>query len=460
MTTIYTARWVLPVTADAVEDGAVAVDGAEIVGVGVRDELTAKFPGARVSDFGAAAIVPGFVNCHTHLELTAMRGYLEPEERDFFAWLKKLTTARMFKMTPDDLYVSAAWGAVEAARAGVTCVGDASDAGASSLAALRDAGLRATVFQEVFGPDPDFAREQLAGLRDKVERLRQTENALVRAGVSPHAPYTVSAPLLELVTEYALAENLPVMMHVAESAAETLFMREGRGAFAESFARRGIAWHAPGISSVQYLERLGALRTRPLLAHCITVDDADIATLHERGARVAHCPKSNAKFGHGRAPLTALLARGVAVGFGSDSVASNNTCDLLEEARFAALLARIDDTAAVATDTATAATFAIDAARALDIATRGGAHALGLETTTGALEVGLQADLAVVALDGAHQLPIHDPATALVFASAARDVRLTVVAGREIYRDGRVLTLDEEQLRARLTELAARLATP
>src|SRR5947209_12998554 len=130
MTKIYSARWVLPIVTEPMECGAVAVAGTRVAGVGARAEVAARFPEAEVEDFGEAAIMPGFVNCHTHLALTAMRGFLEAEEGDFFAWLRKLTVARRERMTPDDIEASAAWGAVEAARAGIACVGDASDAGA------------------------------------------------------------------------------------------------------------------------------------------------------------------------------------------------------------------------------------------------------------------------------------------------------------------------------------------
>ncbi|HEX8179395.1 MAG TPA: amidohydrolase family protein [Pyrinomonadaceae bacterium] len=443
---IYSAQWVLPVAVPPIEGGAVAVDGALIVGVGARADVCAQFPAAPVTDFGAAALMPGLVNCHSHLELTAMRGYLEAEESDFFAWLRKLTTARLFRLTADDLRDAATWGAVEAARAGVTCLGDAaSDAGAS-LAALKDVGLRGTVFQEVFGPDARMAQEQWAKSRAQIDSLRARATALVRVGISPHAPYTVSAPLLELATDYALAAPLPMMLHAAESEAETLLIRAGRGPFAEDYARRGIEWHAPGVSPVQYLAQVGVLRARPLLAHCIRVDDADIETISTSGASVAHCPKSNAKLGHGHAPYHKFLH--LRHGFGSDSVASNNTCDLLEEARTALITAR-----AVAPE----ALSVLTAQQALTDATDGGAHALDADAQTGALVVGRAADLIAVRLDGAHQLPVHDPTSALVFTSTGRDVVFTLVAGREIYRAGRVLTVDEERLRARMQEIAARL---
>src|SRR5918997_5404755 len=160
MTTLYCASWILPITSAPVRDGAVAVRGGLIVGVGRREELTRRFPAARLDDFGEAALLPGLVNCHSHLELTAMRGYLEREEGDFFAWLRKLTVARELRMTAEDIRASAAWGVVEGLRAGVTTFGDASSHGAAPLAALRELGARGVVFQEVFGPDPSAARAQ------------------------------------------------------------------------------------------------------------------------------------------------------------------------------------------------------------------------------------------------------------------------------------------------------------
>ncbi len=186
------------------------------------------------------------------------------------------------------------------------------------------------------------------------------------------------------------------------------------------------------------------LDVQPLLAHCIRVDEADIETLKNSGSKVAHCPKSNAKLGHGRAPFAKFLEADVTVGFGSDSVASNNTCDILEEARFALLLSR-----AAGRDTM------ISPAQALAVATAGGARCLDFEG--GQLTEGAQADLAVLSLTGIHQTPNDEPATTAIFASSGRDVVLTVVAGREVFRDGHVEGIDEERLRARIHEIRAKL---
>jgi len=432
MNKTYSARWVVPVSAAPIEKGAVAVEDDLIVGVGAESVIVRRFPDFKIESLGEAIILPGLVNAHTHLELTAMRGYLENEERDFFAWLRKLTIARLERLTPDDILVSAMWGACEAVRAGITRVDDTSAAALMSMRALQDVGLRGVVYQESFGPDARLVTENFEKLKVKVQELQATQNELVRAGVSPHAPYTVCGPQLELIADLANSEKLPLMMHAAESEAEDLFVREGCGVFAEGLAQREIEWKAPGISTIQYLKQVGILETHPLLAHCIRVDVDDIETLRSSGAKVAHCPKSNAKLGHGRAPFAKFIAAGVAVGLGSDSVASNNTCDILEEARFATLLSRASG-APVSTTAA-------------------------LEAATGQLREGGQADLTAISLTGVHQLPSYDPIGTLIFASSGRDVILTVVAGREVYRDGRVSNVDEDRLTARMHEIREKLS--
>ncbi len=451
MTKLYCARWVLPVSSPPIADGAIAVDGQQIISVGTRSELLPLFKEATTLDLGESAIIPGLVNAHSHLELTAMRGFLEGEAANFFAWLRKLTRARLDRMTVDDLRVSASWGACEAARAGVTCVADASDAGLQSINALRDVGLRGIVFQESFGPDPRLAQENFEKLTAKVAVLRERETSLVNVGVSPHAPYTVCSQQLQMISRFALDEKLPLMMHAAETKMEVSFLREGRGPFAEGLRSRGIEWQAPGVSTIQYLHEVGLLETRPLLAHCIQVDEADLEAIKQTETRVVHCPKSNAKLGHGVAPFAKMVEKGIKVGLGSDSVASNNTCDLLEEARFALLLARsnIAFGGDVICD--------LNCDDILHAATLGGAQSLGLDGKVGGLTEGLQADFAVVSLDGTHQTPSYGPAETLIFASSGRDVTMTVVAGREVYRDGHVITVDEERLRARMNEIARKL---
>ena len=237
------------------------------------------------------------------------------------------------------------------------------------------------------------------------------------------------------------------MMHAAETDIEVEFLRDGCGPFGDGLRHRGIEWQAPNTTPIQHLERHGILATKPLLAHCIKVNDEDIDLLSESESRIAHCPKSNAKLGHGVAPFASFLQKGITVGFGSDSMASNNNCDLLEEARFAGLLARGNADAEF-----------IGSEQLLRTATTGGARALGLENEIGELKEGLQADFAVVSLSGPHQQPIYNMCDSLIFASSGRDVTMTVVAGREVYSDGKINSVDEERLRARLKEVAEKLS--
>jgi cytosine/adenosine deaminase-related metal-dependent hydrolase len=446
---IYCASWIFPITAEPIAEAAIAVEGELLVRVGTRASIVSSFPEATVKDFGEAAIIPGFVNCHTHLELTAMRGFLDKEETNFFAWLRKLTLARLEQMTMEDLFDSAVWGACEAARAGITSVGDSSDSGATTLSALNSVGLRGIVFQESFGPDPRTVNQNVASLKEKIARLRELQSPLVQVGISPHAPYTVSAPQLEMTADFAITGNLPLMMHAAESPAEKQLLLNGSGVFAEGLAKRGIDWTVPGVSTIAYLKEHRILEARPLLAHCINVDQADIEMIAETDTRVAHCPRSNAKLGHGRAPLAAFLNQNVRVGLGSDSVASNNSSDLLAEARFAILLSRM-----AAENSGGSFLGAEDALR---LATLGGACSLSLDGRIGELRAGLQADFTVVSLGGAHQIPSYSPADTLIFASSGHDVAFTAIAGREIYADGKIQTVDEERLGARMREIARKL---
>jgi cytosine/adenosine deaminase-related metal-dependent hydrolase len=292
-------------------------------------------------------------------------------------------------------------------------------------------------------------RENVEKLKNKVAELRSLESDLVRVGVSPHAPYTVCAPQLEAIAEFASNEKLPLMMHAAESEAEDLLLREGCGLFADNLTSRGISWNAPHCSAIEYLRTSGILECKPLLAHCIRVDERDLDILLATESKVAHCPKSNAKLGHGRAPFNKFLESGITVGLGSDSVASNNTCDIIEEARFAILMSRVKEAEEKRDRT-------LSAYDVLTVATIGGAHCFGNERI-GELREGLQADLTVISLKGTHQLPDYDPISSVIFTSSGRDVVLTVIAGREVFRGGSVTGVDEERLKARMSEIKAKL---
>ena len=445
---ILSADFILPVSAKPLADGAIAVDKTAIAAVGAKSELIEKLPDASLEDFGAAVIMPGLINCHSHLEITAMRGFLDDVEEDFYSWLMKLTTTRAEKLTAEDIETAAIFGALEGARAGVTCFGDIGRFGAAGFRALKTNGLRGILFQETeFSPKNEEAASDFAKLKDKFLALKARETELVKVGISPHAPYTVSRKLFERIADYAIAEKVKISVHAAESNQESLFFQTGEGFFAKVYEKLNLEWQAPRASPVEYLADTGILRAKPLLAHCVKVSDRDIELIAETASSIAHCPKSNAKFGHGFAPLEKFLEKEISVGFGSDSVASNNACDILEEARFATLCAR---------NSADRQRF-LNAGEIVETATLGAARSLGLEREIGTLEAGKQADLIVVSLDNVAQLPIHDVYSALLFASNARDVRMTMVAGAEIYRDGHSNLIDEAEIKAKLREIAAKM---
>ena len=445
---ILSADYVLPISAAPLENGAVAIEKDKIVAVGKREELAQKFPEATDENFGEAVIMPGFVNAHSHLEITAMRGFLDDVEEDFYAWLIKLTTTRADKLTAKDIEISALAGALEGARAGVTCFGDIGRFGKAGFEALKQVGLRGVLFQETeFSPKSEEAENHFAKLKDKFLALKETETALVKVGISPHAPYTVSRKLFEKITEYALCENIKITIHAAESNQEKEFFLTGEGFFAELYQKLNLEWNAPKTSEIEYLAEIGVLRAKPLLAHCVKVSESDIDLIAESATRIAHCPKSNAKFGHGIAPLEMFLDKKVCVGFGSDSMASNNTCDIFEEARFATLFAR---------NSAGKKRF-LHAREIIETATLGGASALGLENEIGTLQTGKQADLIVVALDNIAQLPVHDIYSTLLFASGARDVRLTMVAGETVFRNGMAAKIDEEELKREIKMIGQKM---
>ena len=442
--TIYTASWVLPISAPPIRDGAVCVDGSRISRVGRALDLLPHNTDARHVALGDAVLMPGLVNAHTHLELTAMRGFLEG--LDFRGWLRTLTMARREVMDADALLDASRYGLGEALRNGITTCADTSESGLP-LVAMREMGVRGIGYLEVFGPDPMQSVTPLAELRERVAITRVHDTMLVRTGVSPHAPYTVSAPLFRAVAEYANAELLPVAVHVAESIAETQFVRDGRGPFADRLRERGIAVGPQARSPIALLHQTGILQTRPLLIHAIYLDDDDRRRIADAGASIVHCPISNAKLGQGMAALHRLRDAGIATGLGTDSVASNDRMDLLGEARQAALLQSLQ----------LGVPDALSAHDALDLATRGGARALGLDARIGTLEPGMDADLTAFPLDNIDAMPMHDPSVTLVHVLAgAVKATLVTVAGRELLRDGMIVDADHG-LSARIGIIGERL---
>lgn len=437
---ILAARWVLPVTSAPIDHGAIVIDGAHIRETGRVDQLRAAYPDASFRDLGEVALLPGLINVHTHLELSGLRGRVE--EPRFQPWIVQLITLKAELFTPADLLDSARLGCVEAIRSGITTVADTADA-VGTLEALLESGLRGIVYQECFGPAADQAEEAIAIWREKFEAHRERlakvpleAASRLRVGISPHAPYSVSDRLYRLATSLALENDLDMALHAAESSAEQLLLHDGSGDFGNSLRRRAIEFTPPRSSTVAYLHQLGVLEAAPLLIHGVTIGESDLPLLTRTGTRLAHCPKSNAKFGHGVADLYEWQSRGLTVGLGTDSVVSNNSLDLLDEARFCTLLHRAHR----------ADSTWPEAAEILRLMTIDGARTLRLDDQVGSLEPGKRADLIAIDLSGPHTRPVYDPVTAIIFSASARDVVMTMVDGRILYDGKKILTIDEDRL--------------
>jgi cytosine/adenosine deaminase-related metal-dependent hydrolase len=347
------------------------VDGDTIVYAGPRDGA----PAGSDVELGEVILAPGLVNAHTHLDLTALRGQFEG--LTFFEWIRALTKARA-AMSPEELLGSARAGIREGLRAGITTYADTAP-NTAPFDAMLELGVRGIAYHEVFGPDPAQAEASMAELRSAISSMRSRETTLVRAGVSPHAPYSVSDELFRCVAGFALEQLLPLATHVAESLDESKLVTHGEGEFANFLASRGIAAGKRGRTPVEMLERNGVLAANALLIHCVRCDDHDIAAIAKHRCGVATCPESNRILGHGHARVTAMLLESVRVGVGTDSMASNERMDVLAESRLA-LGARGSERAA------------------WELATLGGARALRLEHAVGSLEAGKQADLAAFPL--------------------------------------------------------------
>lgn len=436
----YHARWVLPITQPPIENGTIVERDGRIAYVGPR----ANAPAGDDYELGDAILLPGLVNTHTHLELTAMRGFLE--DLDFADWIDKLRQSRNDILDSSTLLDSAKFGIIEGLEAGITTYADTCSSGVA-MQAMRDLDVRGIMYQEVFGPDPERCEASMADLTRLVDSLEPQQTDLVALGVSPHAPYTVSDPLYAAAAKLAIKRKLPLAMHIAESAAEEDIVVSGEGPFAERWRKRGIEVKKRARSPIALLEKHDVLQRGSLLIHCVRVDDQDMTTIARRGCSVAHCPASNAKFGHGVAPLLPLLAAGISVGIGSDSVASNNRMDILDEARLAVLIhrgvARRHD--------------AFGAHQALELATIGGARALRLHDKIGSLEVGKEADLAAFSVDIPRTTPLGDPCSATIFALPGRSARLVTVRGRVLVENGRALAADP-RLTERVSEAGTALA--
>jgi cytosine/adenosine deaminase-related metal-dependent hydrolase len=436
--TIYRADWVIPVDAPVLPDGGVAVRGDRIVAVGPAPRLLADHPGADFVDTGRSILMPGFVNCHSHIEYTTFRGILDDAE--FGDWIISLVDIKA-SLTPDEYLASARLGAMEAVASGITTIADTSY-GAVTIEAAGAMGLRGRVYLEVFGVDDAHFDETMADVERRLSEAQATTPPLFEVGLAPHAPYTVSSRLYQAVSALARERGIKVMSHVAESREELTYIRSGSGKFAHDY-REKMGWERMlvqpyGVTPIKYLQQWDVFDRDFLAVHCVNLTKDDIRILRSKHVAVAHCPKSNAKLGCGVAPLAGLLHEGVRVGLGTDSPASSNIMDMFDEMRTMLFLHR-----AVERDVSV-----LDARKCVRIATLGGAEALGLETEVGSLEPGKCADLIAVDVSRSHFAPIADPYSALVYGANQDDITLTVIGGRPLYRDRAHVDVDTDAIRA------------
>ncbi len=391
------ADWVLPLDGPPIQEGRVRFEDGAIVEVAT---------GRAEEHYDDAVIIPGFVNAHSHLEYSLYAGFGDGQA--FGPWIA--THVRRKQLIDDgEMAALARQGVLDSLASGITTTADYSFSGAAATAAT-ELGLRAVVYLEVFALDPAEARRQYEEKRARVE-----ESELVRIGVSPHAPYSCSLD----VYRWCLSLGVPVGTHLAESANENEWLEHGHGPL------QGIApmlVPPTGRRAVGTLEPV--LGADLLCAHCVELEEDEIALLAARSVPVAHCPRSNALLGCGIAPLAELRAAGVTVGLGTDSPASTPSFDMFEEMRTAVVTAR-------ARARRPEALLAEDALR---LATVDSARALRIDGKVGTLTPGKRADLAVVSLAGSPYHPVEDPAAAVVFGGSPARVLETIVDGHTRYR--------------------------
>lgn len=446
---LLTAKWVLPISKPPIEGGAILVKEGNIVEVGPLAELAAKNQHQEVKDLGLSVLMPGFIDAHSHLEYSVFRGSCD--DLAFSDWKLQLSQ-KSSMLSGDDWLISARLGALEAIASGITSIADTTNTGASFLAA-KEAGLSGIIFCEVMGMDSSKVDEIIEAAKERVKIWQAEANGTALSiGVSPYSVYAVSPQLFKAVSLWAKEEGLTVSFHLAGSPDEVEFVKYGASPLATKYLKQmgwnDLLWQPMGVSPVKYVEQWGALESGKVIAvHCVQVDDNDIDILKKYGVSVAHCPKCSAKLGMGIAPLGKFISRGIKVGIGMDSPASNNTLDMFDEMRVGLLLQRGKDAKA---DPFTAEIF-------VRMATLGGAEALGLAGAIGSLEKGKMANVIAVDISNTHSNLTCNPYSSLVYGANQEDVIFTMIGGRAVYEGGEHLTLDKSMIKAAAEPVIAKL---
>lgn len=401
---IFAGGTLMPVSSPAVSDGAVLVDGGRIRSIGPLSEVGRENPDAEIHFFPNHALIPGAVNAHAHL---GFRRKDRPEGGTFAGWLRKLI---------ERLPEKESWGAEaardsarEAVEAGTTYMAESSPYG-ECLPELAESGMAGTVFAEFFPHEIGTPQEAVDSIVGKADELRKGLPERVNASVSVHAPYTVDPESSRLAARRTRDLGWRLAIHLSESPEELEFVGQGTGDLADIFGSN--EWGGVGLSPVRYASDVELLAPETIAAHLATgVSEEDIEVLARTGVAAAHCPRSNDYLGCGVSPVPRMVERGIRVGMGTDGLWSSPSMNLFEETLFALDL------------------HGLDGATGLELATLGGARALGIDDETGSLDPGKWADLVLVEVAPGN----GDPERDVLEAAAGGDVAVTVVGGNVIY---------------------------
>jgi 5-methylthioadenosine/S-adenosylhomocysteine deaminase len=410
--------------------GAVAIAGPDIVAVGTPSEIAARYAAAETLDARDHLVLPGLINTHTHAPMVMFRGLAD--DLALMDWLQQyIFPAEAALVSPDFVRTGTRLAALEMIESGTTAYADMYYFEEDIATATREAGLRGVLGQTVIQFPVADARTPAEGLA-RAERFIKNflGDQLIVPAVAPHALYTLDADTLRAAAQLGRKYDVPVLIHLAETEDEVRVARDEH--------------HS---TPTGYLESLGFWGPRTLAAHGVWTTDEDIATLARHRIGLSHNPESNMKLASGAAPVTKFLKAGVPLGLGTDGAASNNDLDMFEAMRQAAFLAKLS----------TRDPTAISAQEALDMATVGGAAAIGLARQIGSLEPGKRADLIVVSGSASRQIPLYDPVSHLVYTTHGDDVRTTIVNGKVVMKDRQVRTLDRRRVIADAVSLSAKV---
>jgi len=413
------------------ENGAVAVDDGFIVAIGPREEIARRYRARETLDGKDRVVLPGLINGHAHSAMTLMRGIAD--DRELMDWLRNYIFPTEVRFVDAEFVrIGTELACWEMIRGGTTTFVDMYYFPDAVAQAVEKCGLRALVAPTVIdqkSPDASDAASSLQVAADFAERWKGRNNRIIPV-IGPHSLYTLKPPQLEAVRARARELGVPVTIHLCESRFEI------------DYAKKNYSK-----TPINLLEAIGFLDGPTIAAHVIYPTDEEIGILVRHKVGVIHNPTSNMKIASGVAPVTKLLQAGVAVGLGTDGAATNNDLDLWEEMRLAAFLQKVS----------TMDPKVVPARTALEMATSGGARAIGLGDQIGSLTVGRRADLIQVSLEDLHFTPLYDLVSHLVYVADEQDVVSVVVDGKVLMREGEVLTVDVARVRAEAAALAERI---